>query len=206
MAGIIRASKDMADEIRISDLLDPVYTPTQQTILDYSKSLEVELDREAILKEAMQVTGLSDFGPGDFTERLDLLVGEWSEDSGISNIGRLSLRNKLVQHASSRLLIEDCFNRHPEIHQIEIERPIIVIGLPRSGTTHLLNLMAADTRLRSLPLWESYEPVPRPGESLLADGSDPRYQRCAEAWDMMQQVTPHLAAMHPMAPDHIHEE
>jgi len=206
MAGIIRASKDMADEIRISDLLDPVYTPTQQSILDYGNSLEVELDRNAILKQALQVTGLSDFGRGDFTERLDLLVGEWSEDSGISNIGRLSLRNKLVQHASSRLLIEDCFNRHPEIHQIEIERPIIVIGLPRSGTTHLLNLMAADSRLRSLPLWESYEPVPRPGESLLADGSDPRYQRCAEAWEMMQQVTPHLAAMHPMAPDHIHEE
>jgi hypothetical protein len=45
-----------------------------------------------------------------------------------------------------------------------------------------------------------------PGESLLADGSDPRYQRCADSWEMMQAMTPLLAAMHPMNPDHIHEE
>jgi hypothetical protein len=69
-----------------------------------------------------------------------------------------------------------------------------------------LNLMAADTRLRALPLWESYEPVPMPGEASLPDGTDPRYQRCADAWEMMQQTVPKLAAMHPMNPDHIHEE
>jgi hypothetical protein len=66
--------------------------------------------------------------------------------------------------------------------------------------------MAADSRLRALPLWESYEPVPTPGEALLPDGTDPRYQRCDEAWQGMQQVTPLVAAMHPMNPDHIHEE
>ena len=66
--------------------------------------------------------------------------------------------------------------------------------------------MAADSRLRALPLWESYEPVPRPGESLAVDGVDPRYQRCADQWQMMQAMTPLLAAMHPMNPDHIHEE
>ena len=57
--------------------------------------------------------------------------------------------------------------------------PIIVVGLPRSGTTHLVNLIAADPRLRSLPLWESYEPVPTPGEPATRDAADPRHQRCA---------------------------
>ena len=57
-----------------------------------------------------------------------------------------------------------------------------------------------------MPLWETYEPVPTPGEGLLDDGTDPRYQRCADAWEMMQQTVPHLAAMHPMDPDHINEE
>ena len=103
-------------------------------------------------------------------------------------------------------MIHDLLQRHPEIHEIEICAPIIVAGLPRSGTTHLLNLMAADPRLRALPLWESYEPVPVPGETLLEDGTDPRYQRCADAWAMMQQTVPMLAAMHPMDPDHSHEE
>jgi hypothetical protein len=48
--------------------------------------------------------------------------------------------------------------------------------------------------------------VPLPGESTLPDGTDPRYQRCAQAWAGMQQTLPLLAAMHPMEPEHIHEE
>jgi hypothetical protein len=118
----------------------------------------------------------------------------------------MSLRNKLLLFATNRLLIQDLLKRHPEIHDVEIRAPIIVAGLPRSGTTHLLNLMAADSRLRALPLWESYEPVPAPGEALLENGTDPRYKRCADAWEMTQQTLPMLAAMHPMDPDHIHEE
>ena len=196
----------MPADIRIDDLLAPVYSAAQRSMLAFGDSLDVDLSRESVLSEAMQLAGLTDFGPQDFLQRLDLLLAEWSADAGLNNLGRLSLRNKLVQHATSRLLIEERFNRHPEIHAIEIERPLIVIGLPRSGTTHLLNLMAADSRLRSLPLWESYEPVPRPAEVALPDGRDPRYQRCADSWAMMQQLTPHLAAMHPMNPDHIHEE
>ena len=194
------------NEIRIADLAQPVYTAMQKKFLDDTAALTVPLDRESILDESRKTTGLDDFGEQDFLERLDLLVDEWNADKGLNNLGRLSLRSKLVQHACSRLLIEDQFRRHPEIHDIDIEKPIIVIGLPRSGTTHLLNLLAADSRLRALPLWESYEPVPRPGEAPQAGGVDPRYQRCSDAWQMMQQLTPLLAAMHPMNPDHIHEE
>ena len=174
--------------------------------LAYADSLDIVLSSQSILAQAQRETGLEDFGPTGFSQRRDLLCDEWGRDSGLTNLGRLSLRNKLLQHARSRLLIRDVLIRHPEIHDVEINAPVIVAGLPRSGTTHLLNLMAADSRLRALPLWESYEPVPRPGESLAVDGVDPRYQRCADQWQMMQAMTPLLAAMHPMNPDHIHEE
>ncbi len=194
------------DNIHITDIRSPQYTEQQQAILAYGKTLDVTLEREDILAEAKQRSGLTDFGPDDFLERLDLLIDSWSADPGINNLGRMSLRNKLVQHATSRLLIHHTLEQHPEIDDIPITAPIIVAGLPRSGTTHLLNLMAADSRLRALPLWESYEPVPIPGETPLMDGTDPRYQRCAEAWAGMQMATPYLAAMHPMHPDHIHEE
>ena len=196
----------MPNEIYIDDLANPVLTDLQKDARDYGETLTVDLNRESIMKEAEKKTGLTDWGPKDFIARLDLLCDEWNSDKGLSGIGRLSLRNKLLQHATSRLLIQDQFNQHPEIHDIQIEKPIIVAGLPRSGTTHLLNLMAADSRLRSLPLWESYEPVPMPGEVSLEDGTDPRYKRCADAWEMMQLMTPFIAAMHPMNPDHIHEE
>lgn len=196
----------MSDEIRITDLASPILSAAQQGALDYVDTLHIDLRSGSILEEAQQATGLSDFGPAEFLQRLDLLCDEWSGDAGLTNLGRLSLRNKLLQHAKSRLLIQDVLRRHPEIHDIEIRAPIIVAGLPRSGTTHLLNLMAADTRLRSLPLWESYEPVPLPAEAALSSAVDPRYQRCEDQWRMMRSLSPLLAAMHPMNPDHIHEE
>lgn len=196
----------MIDEIRIADLADPELSAAQRGAMSYADTLQIELNSQSILREAQGLTGLEDFGPQNFLARLDLLCDEWGGDNELSNLGQLSLRNKLLQHARSRLLIQDVLNRHPEIHDIAIKAPIIVAGLPRSGTTHLLNLMASDSRLRALPLWESYEPVPLPGEQLSADGVDPRYQRCADQWEMMQSLSPLLAAMHPMNPDHIHEE
>lgn len=194
------------DEIVIDDLARPALSDTQRAVMEYAEGLVIDLTPAAIMAEAEEKTGLSDWGDSDFLARLALLCDEWNGDEDLTATGRLSLRGKLLQHATGRLLIHDQFKRHPEILDVPIERPIIVAGLPRSGTTHLLNLMAADQRLRSLPLWESYEPVPMPGESPMPDGSDPRYARCQAAWEGMQAVTPHLAAMHPMNPEHIHEE
>ncbi len=202
----------MAVDIRIDDLADPVLTAEQKAALAYGETLALDFSRESVLTEARERTGLSDFGSDDFHERLDLLLDEWGSDTGLTGIGRLTVRSKLVTFASSRLLIRDVLAKHPEIHDIELRRPIVVAGLPRSGTTHLLNLMAADTRLRSLPLWESYEPVALPGEepeppsARPIDTELPRYRRAADAWAAMQMTAPLLAAMHPMSPEHIHEE
>lgn len=193
-------------EILISDLAHPVLNDIQRQALAYGETLHTSFDPEGILAEARSATGLEDFGPEDYRERLDLICDEWGNDTGLTGLGRSGLRQRLVGYAKNRLLIHDTLKRHPQIHDIEISRPVIVAGLPRTGTTHLLNLLAADSRLRSMPLWESYEPVPMPGEALLPDGTDPRYQRCADAWAAMQATVPHLAAMHPMDPDHIHEE
>lgn len=196
----------MANQIRIKDLAQPQYTDLQRSMLEFEQTLDVHLVADEILEEASTNLSLDDFGRMDFLERLALLCDEWGNDAELNNLGRLNLRNKLLQFAKNRLLIQDLLKSHPEIHQVEISRPIIVAGLPRSGTTHLLNLMAADDRLRALPLWESYEPVPTPGEPVGEDGIDPRYARCAGQWQQMQQMVPLLAAMHPMEPDHIHEE
>lgn len=198
--------KPMNESIVISDLANPVLTDPQREALALTKELVVSFDVASILAEATGKLALDDFGPEDFRRRLQLLCDEWGSDDGLTNIGRLSLRNKLVQYSRNRLLIHDTLKRHPEIHDEVIDRPIIVCGLPRSGTTHLVNLLAADARLRSLPLWESYEPVPSPFEKPRDDGVDPRYQRCLKQWETTQLMMPLLAAMHPMNPDHIHEE
>jgi hypothetical protein len=196
----------VADAVHIDDLAAPRLTEAQSGALAWGESLHTALEPEAVLDAARARTGLDDFGAADFRARLELLCDEWGSDAGVTPFHRFVLHGYLVRYASNRLLIRATLARHPEILDEPIERPIVVTGLPRSGTTHLVNLLASDTRLHSLPLWESYEPVPLPGEVAAADGTDPRYQRCAEAWAGMQRVTPLLAAMHPMHPDHIHEE
>lgn len=196
----------MGKAIRIEDLATPCLSPVQAGALAWGETVSVDFSEQAILEAARRRTGLTDFGPQDFCERLRVLREAWDGDPEITRFHRTVLHGYLVRYASNRLLIHATLQRHPEILREPIERPLIVVGLPRSGTTHLVNLLAADRRLHSLPLWESYEPVPLPGEPATGDESDPRYRRCAEAWAGMQQATPLIAAMHPMNPDHIHEE
>jgi hypothetical protein len=108
-----------------------------------------------------------------------------------------------VRLASARLRLFELFRRHPEIHEERIDRPLVVVGLPRSGTTHLVNLLAGDPRLRSMPLWENFQPVdPR----LVGGDVDDRRDRAAREWEGGRALLPLMQALHPMEPDHVHEE
>ncbi|MCB2060089.1 MAG: sulfotransferase [Novosphingobium sp.] len=196
----------MPARIEIDDLLSPQLSEAQRQAIAAAQANPMVITEEAVLGAAQQATGLSDFGPDDFHERLRLLIDEWNGDTRAYALKRMFLFGYAVRYATNRLLIHDYLKQHPEIHDEVIERPIIVAGLPRSGTTHLLNLLGADSRLRSTPLWETYEPVPNPLEPPREDGVDPRYARTAEKWEMQQASSPLSAAMHPMEPDHFHED
>jgi hypothetical protein len=196
----------VAQKIEIDDLLAPRLTESQRQMIAAAEAHPIVLEEEAILGAARAATGLSDFGPDDFRVRLRRLIDEWNGDTRAYAVKRAFLMGYLVRYASNRLLIQNTLNNHPEIHEEVIERPIIVVGMPRSGTTHLLNLLGADTRLRSNPLWETYEPLPNPQEPAPEDGVDPRYARCAAQWEASQRSNPLAAAMHPMEPDHFHED
>ena len=78
--------------------------------------------------------------------------------------------------------------------------------MPRSGTTHLVNLLAADRRRRALPYWESQEPIPASGRGPDIFGVDPRYSRAKAEHDAMLANMPLVAAMHDQFPEAIEEE
>ena len=201
----------MAAEIRITDLAAPELNDVQRMGLEYGESVHTELTVDAVCAVAVERTGLDDFGPDDFRERLGVWLDEMNADDQRTGLGRMMMFGDCAKYAANRLLIRDLLARHPEILDIEITKPVIVIGLPRSGTTHLVNLLASDTRFRSMPLWEGYEPVPNPKEPGvdahgLVDGVDPRWTRCQQSWEAMKTGAPFIAAMHPMEPDHVHEE
>jgi hypothetical protein len=194
------------DDIRIEDLAQPVLTPMQASAVEGAGQVAVTLEEAAVLEAAAERTGLADFGPDDFRERLRVWLASAEEDAGLGPVGRLMVFNDCVRYAANRLRFEDLLRRHPEILEVEIARPIIIAGLPRSGTTHLLNLIAADTRLRSLPYWESLEPIPDPAEKAEPGGEDPRLVRCRNNYALQDSLMPLLKNMHDMAPEHVHEE
>lgn len=196
----------MGEEIRIDDLAAPVLNDVQRMAIEYGDSRHTELSVEAVCHAATARTGLDDFGPDDFTERLGVQLAEMDADDERTGIGRMLMFGDSTRYLANRLLIRDLLRRHPEILEVPITSPIVVVGLPRSGTTHLVNLLAADSRFRSMPLWESFEPVPNPNEPSAIDGVDPRWTRCNASWEAMQAAAPLVAAMHPMEPDHVHEE
>ena len=197
---------DQLQGVRIEDLANPKLSDLQRAAIDFCEKHPVDLSLDSILDVAIQRTGLNDFGQEDFRVRLQVWLQAVNEDQGLNELGRVSIRSHLVRILSNRLCVENVLKRFPEIASFPIKRPIIVAGLPRSGTTHLLNLMATDSRLRSIPYWESMEPVPLVGEGPNRDGRDSRYERCRIAYERSTALTPLLRAMHDMPPEHIHEE
>ncbi|MCW2864322.1 MAG: Sulfotransferase family [Actinoallomurus sp.] len=196
----------MGEMLRIKDLRDPALTEAQQGFLTFAEQNPVQLTVEAVLAAATGATGLDDFGPEDFRERLAVWLEEIDSDANRTAYSRMLLFTLCVKYASSRLRMRDVLKRHPEIHDIELRPPVVVTGLPRTGTTNLVNMLASDARFRSMPLWETDEPIPVLGDGPGIDGVDPRFKRCETGWDIHRATNPYLAAWHPMNPDHIDED
>ena len=161
---------------------------------------------EGVCRQASAETGLCDFGAPDFRARLAKILDALEREAGLNAMGRVSRFQTLARYAKNRLLLEDLCRRHPEIEREEIARPIVIVGLPRTGTTHLHNLISADPALRSLPYWESLEPFPDPRERVPAGAPDPRRARCAASLAPIDALLPHFKRMHEMAVDYVHEE
>ena len=135
-----------------------------------------------------------------------MLLAAFERDAGLSPFGRMAPRRLVVQLLANRLLIEDAIARHPEILRERIERPIVIAGLPRTGTTHLHNLISQAPELRSLAYWESLEPLPARGDRAAPGAPDPRIARCQKGLDFLHRVLPLFPLMHEMTADARHEE
>ncbi len=189
--------------IRFTDLAHPVFpdaaAPIREALAGYGSILELTSD--ALLATATERTGLDGWGDDSFRERLDVLTASLREEAGLSDVGVAVVFEQLAGNLVNRLRLEALIAEHPEIEDIEIARPIIICGLPRTGTTHLHNLIAADPNMRYLPYWESLEPFPAPGEDDQA-----RRDRCTAGLELIETTMPEFKRMHDMTVDHAHEE
>lgn len=195
------ASAVQTKVFRVDQFQNPSLTPERRAALEAVEAIPLDMSVEAVLSAARDATGLSDFGPEDFKERLGRLLGEVEADGNVWKEAKQRFVQACVKAAANRLKIRDYLTRHPDVHDIVIDRPIFITGLPRSGTTHLENLIAADRRLRYLPVYLGSEPVPAPGEEMCDGDVDPRWKRADRHWSRMK-ANPIMAAMHEHSPDH----
>ncbi|MFO8102446.1 MAG: sulfotransferase [Dehalococcoidia bacterium] len=164
------------------------------------------LDEESLLKSAGKQTGLDDFGGSSFLKPMRILLKSLREEASLSAFGQLATRRLMVQLLSTRLILQDMLNRHPEIVEERIEKPIVIAGLPRTGTTHLHNLMSRDPGLRYIPYWQSLEPFPPASPDSKKPEPDLRRKNCEQALKFLDYVMPLFVSMHEMSVDGPHEE
>jgi Sulfotransferase family len=151
-----------------------------------------QLDASAIIAAARKSTGLLDLGEPDLRHGLDVLLRALDQEARLSATGIENQRAGLVGQLVNRLRITDTFRRHPEIRDEVIRGPIIIIGLPRSGTTKLQRMMAAGHDLQTLPLWRILNPAPLPSEI------DDRVALAGQVAAAMREHFPDFIAGHPM--------
>ena len=154
------------------------------------------LDTNALLVAASERTGLTNFGDPSFRPALERLLHSVRQESAMTPAGQALFANRVLESLSNRLTLEDYCTRHPEILEEKVERPILIVGLPRTGTTMLHRILAKDPRFHTMAWWEARFPSPL-SEDDVVDPSKRIEMARAEVSAMVTAV-PELLAMHPL--------
>ncbi len=160
-------------------------------------AMGLPLDAESLLAEAMHNTGLSDFGPEDvWREGLKTLTQSLETEARLTLLGRVLCRADIVNALEVRLQIEETYRSLPAIADERIEGPLFIVGLPRSGTSILHELLAQDPAHRVPLSWEARYPCPPPEEASYE--TDPRIAMCETYVQFWNELVPEFKAMHEM--------
>jgi hypothetical protein len=136
-----------------------------------------------------------DLGGDSYREPLEVYVSALESQAQLTTFGRIAVRGMLVRSLTSRARLHSWSQEHPEVRQEKIEQPWVILGLPRTGTSILSQLIGLDPLARPPLHWETASPIPPP---TLADAAeDPRIAQTAKDLDRLLGLNPALRAMHP---------
>jgi len=152
------------------------------------------LNVQTLIEQATAKTGIDDFGGPPWREGLGILVESLVREAQLNELGCLAFARRLTHLLETRLRIVDWQRRCPEIGLQRISRPAIVVGLPRTGTTALSNLLLQDPATRSLRYWEVADPTPPPEAATYYN--DPRIAERQRKIDALHQQVPELKMLH----------
>lgn len=195
----------MSDALQTNPTFENPYRPQWLRFTNWvgcnfrsNKIPAINLSEASILAAAVRKTGLSDWGDESFRTALQVLLASLEQDAHLNFFGRYLMRQTCVQLLVNRLRIQADLHHHPEILHVPIQRPIFILGMPRTGTTLLHNLLAQDPASRWLHLWELLSPSPPPNYH--TRNTDPRIQSVEEFVRKYNALAPQLATAHHLNP------
>ncbi len=153
-------------------------------------------DRDALVAAAADRAGSDDFGEPTWAEGLDVLLDSLRRDARLNELGVEIVLGEVVNYLATRQAITAWRADHPEVAAGTIDRPIVIVGQPRTGTTILFDLLAQDPALRPPLTWEVDKPVPPPEPTTYA--TDPRIAEVQATIDLVDTVMPGFTSFHPM--------
>ena len=124
----------------------------------------MKINANEILDQAKSETGLSDLGEPLFFEGLNRLVDSINNEASLNEIGIQAQPIRIQGLLSNRLRFEEDLKKFPEILDQEIIAPIVIVGLPRTGSTMTHRLLASDPNHTAMLWWEGRYPALLPGE------------------------------------------
>ncbi len=158
---------------------------------------QTELRADGLVAAARARTKLDDFGPEPWSKSFGQLVATYDTDPQLGPLGRVAVREYLIGLLVNRLQIEEAIRKDSGICDEVISRPVFIVGLPRTGTTWLYQLLAQDPLARPLQTWEAVHPVPPPRSETYE--TDPRILKVERNLKRLDLLIPTLRAIHPIA-------
>lgn len=154
-----------------------------------------DLDAARLEATARERSGLDDLGPPTYRDGFDRLLDDLTHDAHLSPQGEAVAPEVLVGYLVNRLQVVDWHRRHPELADQPVAAPVFMIGMGRTGTTILHDLLAQDPANRVPRTWEVDKPIPPP-ETATYD-TDPRIDEVQASIAVMDSLNPEFKTMHP---------
>jgi hypothetical protein len=168
------------------------------------RASRTSLDEDSILAEARARAGLVDFGDESFREPLRRMLRAFESEADLNENGRIAQRERTIGLLANRLRVEEWLRRHPEILDGKVCAPIVIAGLPRTGTTLLHRLISQDPGIFAALWYELRNPAPFAESDLGRE--DPRIADAVAQVKAILGAVPELASIHPWDPVGADEE
>ena len=153
---------------------------------------------DTLHEQAIDAAGdLTDFGDKAYQKPLRLLLNNYDHSGHFSELGNQFVSGAVISNLVARLVREQGLRDYPQYANASVARPIIIIGMTRTGTTMLHRLIGLDPALQTLPLWLSSLPMPRPPRDTWE--TNPAFKKIEQTYEQMYAITPMMQQMHPQS-------